>query len=188
MSSNKKYMQRYREKNKEKIREQNKKYRETHQEQIKAYRESHRKQIREYSKQYRENHHDEVIEYGKKYREAHREELNEKRLKYYYDNYDREKETEKMRKWRKKCLDTTKPYADKSNKHWTVEDMELLSILLEEGFTATEIAINLGRTRCAVDRKIRDIRKAEKQNKETIQQELQDLIELYRINSSLGGD
>jgi len=186
MADRQDYQKEYREKNKERLHEQHKIYRETHQEQIKAYRQSHKEQAKVYNKRYREKNRDKLIAYSRNYRKIHEEELKEKRLEYYRDNYNREKEAAKMREWRQKGYDATIYYANRNRKLWTAEEVDRLFELQEMGLTSTEIAITLGRTKGAVDIQLYKRRSSKKHNEDGAFQELQDLIELYRINSNLG--
>jgi DNA repair exonuclease SbcCD ATPase subunit len=78
--------QKYREENKELIREQEKKYKEDHKEiiaeQMKKYREENKEKIREKSKEYKEKNKEKFEEWDKDWREKNKEILKEKRKIY----------------------------------------------------------------------------------------------------------
>ena len=63
----------YKEKNKEKLKIQDKIYRDTHKEEKKEYNETHKEEIKEYQKGYRDTHKEEIQEY----RDTHKEERKE---------------------------------------------------------------------------------------------------------------
>lgn len=60
------WQQKYREKNREELREYNRKYREKNAEKIKQAK-------KEYNRKYRETHKEQIKEYSRKYREAHKD-------------------------------------------------------------------------------------------------------------------
>jgi len=150
-------------------------------------------------------------EYRKRYYAEHREEENESSRQYYKNNKDKisKQHTQYMRKYYENNKDKIQKYHrqymrdyNKNSKEvvyacnkrctdrkkrtmWTAEEEATLLELQAEGLTIPEIAVALGRSRDSVQSKIGRVHR--KQKMESIN-ELQDLIELYHINSSLGGD
>jgi hypothetical protein len=87
--------QKYREENKELLKEQTKKYKEDHKEiiaeQMKKYREENKETIKEKNKEYKEKNKEKFEEWGKAWREKNKENLKEKRK-----IYDAKKKEEKL--------------------------------------------------------------------------------------------
>ena len=149
-------------------------------------------------------------EYRKRYHAVNKEKENEYRKRYYANNKEKisKQHTQYMRNYYQNNKDRIQKYhrqymrdynknskavvyacnkrlASAKRAIWTAEEEATLFELRKEGLTCTEIAIALGRSRESVQSKIGRIHR--KQRMESIN-ELQDLIELYHINSSLGGD
>lgn len=160
MSSSKEYMVKYREENKEQIAE----YR-------KQYYVNHKEEEKERSKQYYEDNKTGLLDRHKEYLRNY----NEKNKERVYGNYSR---------WLNKENEVTKKYSRKRRAKWTDEEEKMLFELQDEGLTYTEIALALGRSRDSVKCKMGRIQKKQQEAKD----ELQDLIELWSINSSLGGE
>ena len=67
------YSKKYIEKNKDKVREYSKKYREENKDTVREYQEENKDKIREYKKKYQEENKDKIREYKKKYREENKD-------------------------------------------------------------------------------------------------------------------
>ena len=148
-------------------------------------------------------------EYRKRYYAEHREEEKESKRRYYANNKEKisKQHAQYMRNYYKNNKDRIQKYhrqymrnynkdskavvyacnkrlASTKRTMWTAEEEAALFELKKEGLTCIEIAIALGRSRESVQSKIGRV---QRKQRESIN-ELQDLIELYCINSDLGGD
>ena len=92
------YDQQYREKNKDKIKEQTKQYYEDNKDKIKQYREQNKEQIMEKQKQYYEKNKDKIIDYQREYCQKNKD----KKQDYYKKNRDKIREQRRQRYQRKK--------------------------------------------------------------------------------------
>ena len=93
---------RYRQDNKEKIKEYKKQYYEDNKEKIKEYKkqyyEEHKEEIKEYKEQYCQDNKEKIKEYKKQYYEEHKEGLREWRKQYYEEH--KEESLEKYKQYR----------------------------------------------------------------------------------------
>lgn len=169
-----------------------------------------KEKAKEYRKRYHAVNKEKENEYRKRYYAEHREEERESARRYYANNKEKisKQHTQYMRNYYQNNKDRIQKYhrqymrdynknskavvyacnkrlASAKRTIWTAEEEATLFELREEGLTIPEIAVALGRSRDSVQSKIGRIHR--KQRMESIN-ELQDLIELYHINSSLGGE
>ena len=174
-------------KDKEKAKEYRKRHyamnRERESEYRKRYYAEHREEAREYSRQYYKNNKDKIskqhTQYMRNYYQNNKDRIQKYHRQYMHDYNKTSKEVVYV--CNKHC---TEKYATKRTM-WTAEEEATLFELQAEGLTIPEIAVALGRSRDSVQSKIGRVHR--KQKMESIN-ELQDLIELYHINTSLGGD
>ena len=115
---NKEKFKKYREENKEKIREGKKKYREENKEKIKKYREENKERRKEYHKKYYEENKECRKEYGKKYTEENKERRKECQKKYYEEN------KEKFKKYGKKYYEENKENIRERSKKYYKDNKE----------------------------------------------------------------
>ena len=146
-----------------------------------------KEKAKEYKKRYYAEHREEARRASRRYYKNNKEKISKQHTQYMRNYYENNKEVVYAcnKRWADRENEATKKYASTKRTMWTVEEEATLFELLEEGLTYTEIAIALGRSRESVQSKIGRVHR--KQRMESIN-ELQDLIELYHINSNLGGD
>lgn len=175
-------------KDKEKAKEYRKRYyainKERESEYRKRYYAEHREEAKESSRQYYKNNKDKIskqhAQYMRKYYEKNKDRIQKYHRQYMRDYNKTSKEVVCTcnKRW-------TEKYASTKRTMWTAEEEATLFELQAEGLTISEIAVALGRSRDSVQSKIGRVHR--KQKMESIN-ELHDLIELYHINSNLGGD
>lgn len=152
-----------------------------------AYKDKEKK--REATREYYQQHKDEISKRQAVYYQKNKERLKEYAHKWYTENKDRFKAN--ANKNHKKANDKTRQTAYNTHKRWTLDEIEMVKKLKAEGITNREIALLLGRSirsiDCAVNKLYKQGTFDKEQNSEAME-ELLDLIELYCINSNLGGN
>lgn len=163
---------------------------------------------KEYNREYYQKNKDHVLAQKKEYYQQHKENINGKAKDYQRQNKDRI--NERRRKWyaknKDKCIvnandynktanDKSKLTAHNDNTTWRFEEKCMLQILKAEGLPDSQVALLLGRTIKSVKNMVYRIKHQNALDKNLsgkqdlkAMEELQDLIELYYINSNLGGD
>lgn len=159
---------------------------------------------KEYNREYYQNNKDRVLVQKKEYYQQNKENINERAKEYQRQNKDHI--NERRRKWyaknKNKCNDYNKTANNKSkltahndNTTWRFEEKLMLQILKAEGVPNSQVALLLGRTIKSVNNMVYRIKHQNALDKNLsgkqdlkAMKELQDLIELYRINSNLGGN
>lgn len=175
---------------------------------LRKYYQTHKDSIKRKSKEYYQNNKDYIDEKAKEYQRQNKDSVKKRAADYYQRNKDQckewsrnwyEKNKERHNEYNKRnhmiANNKSKLTAHNYNRTWTSEEKEMLLILKAEGIPSSQIAMLLGRTIHSVENMAYKIKTKDaldkdisnKQNSEAIE-ELLDLIELYRINSNLGGD
>lgn len=155
----------------------------------KEYYQKNKERIDEKAKEYQLQNKDLVKQRAADYYQRNKEQCKEWSRNWYENNKDRHRENNKQN--HTNANNKSKLTAYNYNRTWSSEEKEMLLILKAEGIPSSQIALLLGRTIRSVENMASKIKRkgaldkniSNKQNSEAME-ELQDLIELYRINSN----
>lgn len=152
-----------------------------------AYKDKEKK--REATREYYYQHKDEISKRAAEYYQKNKERLSEYSHKWYTENKDRV--IANATRNQKKANDKTRETAYNTHKRWSLDEIDMVRKLKGEGVTNREIAELLGRSIKSINGAVNKLYKqgifVKEQNSEAME-ELLDLIELYYINSNLGGN
>lgn len=159
----------------------------------KEYYQKNKERIDEKAKEYQRRNKESVKNQAADYYQRNKEQCKEWSRNWYEKNKDRHRETNKRN--HTNANNKSKLTAYNYNRTWSSEEKEMLLMLKAEAIPSSQIAMLMGRTIRSVENMSSRIKPkgaldkdiSDKQNSEAIE-ELLDLIELYRINSNLGGD
>lgn len=162
-------------------------------ERAKEYYYQNRDFVLEKTKEYYQQNKESIKKREAEYRQKNKDHINERRRKWYAKNKD--KCITNANGYNKTANDKSKLTAHNDNTTWRFEEKCMLQILKAEGVPNSQVALLLGRTIKSVNNMVYRIKHQNALNKNLsgkqdlkAMEELQDLIELYCINSNLGGD